>query len=352
MNLRRQIPYQLGRLTERLPYPLHAALWRALQLAKPLPLARLAGVTRAGAPGTMLVAGVANEAEFLAEYFFAAGHARTELGAIRPWALARRLGGERGRDDLTAVRLDRVASRCFPREEFLRVPEWICTSFPTPRNVEELAVGNHSLRHDLNRISREGFGVEEARAAAEFGEFFDGMLVPYLAARYGLGLLSRAKARHFFDRGALLWVMGGGARVGGVIVEHVEHGDRRLIVRYFGVAGGDEALMKKGVLAAAYVAAVDYARRHGCPTVDLGGARPALSDGILRYKRKWGARPDPRTNNEMDFYLRWPAGNAAVAALLAAHPLIARTGDEFAVVGPAAAWPPVLAPIRDGRWPG
>jgi hypothetical protein len=119
-------------------------------------------------------------------------------------------------------------------------------------------------------------------------------------------------------RGALLWITCEGQKVAGVVLEFK---NRRMILSALGAAGGDEGLMKKGVLAATYYFSMQHGRTQGCPTVDFGGTRPSLHDGLLRYKRKWGAVIDPKPLNPFDTLVWWPVLNLSVAAMLKTTPL-------------------------------
>ncbi len=348
MSLRQQIGYQASQLTQRLSYPGHVAFWRWARIGRAISLERLTGLTHAGTPGTLLLAGAATQDDYVSGKFFAGAPQRETLGSVAPWVLPRRLRAERAGSNLTVALLDRAVGRLLPARDYVMSPEWNCVVIDTVPEVSALAVGNASLRHDLARKTREGFGCVASTDPAEHRSFFDDMVRPYIEGRHGNRHLSFAHMQHTLAHGALRWVVGGGERLAGLVVE--VRGPR-LFLRYFGVARGDPALMRRGVLAAAYFDAIEYAWKHGCRVVDFGGVRPWLGDGILRYKAKWGARFDPRWPTPAAAFLGWPDGDPHVAAMLRREALICRRGDAFSFVAAGGAWPPELVPVRPGEWP-
>lgn len=51
--------------------------------------------------------------------------------------------------------------------------------------------------------------------------------------------------------------------------------------------------------------------------IDLGGSWPALEDGLLRFKRKWGARLVEYEHSDYDLQVHWETVSPAVAAFFA-----------------------------------
>ncbi len=347
MRIKQQLGYRFGRLTERLPHPAHVALWRVLRLMKPPELVRLSGTTHAGTRGTMIVAGMV-ERDFVAGKYFAGEPERTGLGRVPIWGLARRLRTLRESANLTVAVLDRAWAARLPGEDYLLAPEWVCLVTDAVQSVRDNPNSTPSLLRDHRRLRSEKFEYVVSHEAADGRAFFDEMVEPHVSARHSDAQLSLAALQHALRRGALLWIMQEGQRVAGMLVERRAE---RLWLRNVGVAGGDPTLLRRGVLAAAYIHAVEYGAKLGCRSVDLGGSRPWLSDGVLRYKVKWRPRLEPRWVSPFGIFLRWPDRDPGVAAMLQAHPLISRRGDAFSWVTPGAAWPPTTVELRSGEWP-
>ena len=348
MNLRKRIFYRIGKLTGILPHPVHSALWRGLRLAKRQPLARLTGITHAGVRGSMIMAGDPRELEFVLEKFFASAPERVELGRGPFWTLPRRLRALRPTASLTVAILDRLAGGVLGREGYLMTGELVRTVTDSVPRVPALAVGNASLRHDVQRMKREGFGCVLSKDPADLELFYRDMLKPHVEARFGDTAPGLDEIRHAFDHGVLMWIVKGDERVAGTVLQLRRD---RLLLRGFGVARGDSTLLRRGALAAAYIHAIEHASERGLAVVDFGGSRPWLDDGVLRYKMKWRPRIDPRWMSSSAVYFRWPDGDPSVEAMFRARALICRRDGGFAFVCASGAWPPLTAPVRPGEWP-
>ena len=67
--------------------------------------------------------------------------------------------------------------------------------------------------------------------------------------------------------------------------------------------------------------------REGCAHLNLGGSRPSLRDGLLRYKAKWGAILDVQREPLYWWLVSWKRLDGAVAEFLSGTPLIFRDGN-------------------------
>jgi hypothetical protein len=121
-----------------------------------------------------------------------------------------------------------------------------------------------------------------------------------------------------------------------------------------GVADGDVAVLRDGAFAALYVHCFDYAREHGCSSIDMRGCRPSLLDGVLRYKRKWGITLYGKSDVLHSTLVHWNRLDEAVAEFLGHTPLIFRDGDGFSAVAAVHREEPWtssdLRRARDGLW--
>jgi hypothetical protein len=84
--------------------------------------------------------------------------------------------------------------------------------------------------------------------------------------------------------------------------------------------GATAAAAAEGAIEACYCEAIDQAAARGHRRLALGATRPVLTDGVLRYKRKWGARLG-RTTTRDRFVLRL-RNTAATRAALTTAPLV------------------------------
>src|SRR5262249_26486858 len=124
----------------------------------------------------------------------------------------------------------------------------------------------------------------------------------------------------------VLWVMRRAERTAGVLLEEQSTGLRMVVVGMV-----DDTNRREGALAAAYWFAVAEAVRRGRRWLRTGGTRPVLSDGVLEFKRKWGAHVR-RVRQDAYLAIRCPAWTQALCALVARDPLVTEAEDgEFLV---------------------
>lgn len=144
-------------------------------------------------------------------------------------------------------------------------------------------------------------------------------------------------------KGIVLWATRNGQPVAGTFLE------RRgpvLFSLLSGILDGDPEHLKRGALAAVYIHSFEYARRLGCRYFDLGGCRPSLQDGVLRFKRKWGITLRDR-HAPHDFLVRWDKWTPAVEAFLAGTSLIYRHPRGLPAVAALACDEPAAQPDAD-----
>src|SRR5262249_17790985 len=134
---------------------------------------------------------------------------------------------------------------------------------------------------------RAGLTPSLGRDPEEVRRFLREWYAPYVRERWGLAYagLDATTVRHLPRYAELLWIhRRGGDRIAGVLLEPQGPALRMLVL---GMLDGDAR--RDGALAAVYCFALAEAVRRGRAVLRTGGARPVLSDGVLEFKRKWGA---------------------------------------------------------------
>lgn len=90
--------------------------------------------------------------------------------------------------------------------------------------------------------------------------------------------------------------------------------------------------MEAHASAALYFAFVNHAKALGCQRVDFGSCRPSLSDGVLRYKRKWRAHLVEQPYAHYDLLVHWTRFGGPVVAFLAHTPLVFRDRSGLSAI--------------------
>ena len=296
-----------------------------------VPVVWLRGASRTiGRPATMLAAGTEPWVSYLAARFFAGTPQREALDRVSIWRLPRLLRTLRPAADLTVVRVDRLSARLLFDDDYLTVPEWVGTRLLMPVDLALLAKRSNSVADDIRRTRRDWPQCDISGPEA-FDDFYRRMYLPYIRMRHGprTHVRSASSLRQAVRHGGILWVCDAGKRVAGGVFER---NGGKLDWVAIGVADGNVEWLKKGAVAALYFHLIDYARQHGCTQIDLRGSRPSLADGLLRYKRKWGAVLYERRDVFWSTLVHWNRLDGAVVQFLSHTPLIFRHGDALSAV--------------------
>lgn len=326
----------LSLLIRHLPQSVDTALRRwcypAVLLAKStrVCVARIRGATRFG-QASVFVAGPEPWASDLPRRMFRGSPQQSPAGETPVWkadAVFRELAEHA---DLVVARVDTLSSRLFFDCCYLRVPEWVDTILFVPDDLDALVRSNHSLREDMRVVRHSGLTASISRSEEDFEEFYSSMYLPFVRGRHGALAWPSNRESLFkcFRRGGLIWLMQADERVAAILFEQV--GDV-LHLPAEGTRNGDVSVLKNGVVSALFFHAIRHAIECGCRVVDFGGCRPCLSDGVLRYKRKWGMEVRVRPRNQFYTLIRWRRWNAAVAAFLSDVPVLHQNGCGLSAI--------------------
>ncbi|HLY38227.1 MAG TPA: GNAT family N-acetyltransferase [Candidatus Binatia bacterium] len=218
-----------------------------------------------------------------------------------------------------------------------RIPSWLPLWLATDRSLDDVIAGERSGRaarkNDVRRVQRLGLRVRLATDAEAYDAFRRELYEPYIRQRFGdlLVALPAHAFQHARRNGWLLVAELDGRAVGGALIERWGAHPRVLV---FGV--DTRSTVPTGtLLEACYYHSICFAVERGFARLSLGTCRPVLTDGVLRYKRKWGGTIGrPATWDAFLFRYR---NTPAVRDLLTEAPLVvdAGRGRLAALVGAA-----------------
>lgn len=288
-----------------------------------------------GAAASVVVAGALPRVGWLVEHFFAAPHERVSLGHVPAWRLARTMRRQAASADLAIARVARTSARALGfDDDWLPVPDWVGTRLLAPFDLPAIARRNHSLADDFRKLRRSSWTAEVSRQAGDLAAFHLDYYLPLLLRRHREDAMvtSVRRMRRPFRRGGILWIVRGGERIAGMLFD-LRH--RVIDAVALGVRQGDQALVREGAIAACYAHLVEHAQATGCQVLDLRGSRPSPLDGVMRYKRKWGAEVYDRVDVVSTTLVHWGRLTPAVESLLQRLPLIFRDDGGLSVVGVA-----------------
>ncbi len=286
---------------------------------------------QAGQIRRLLVAGDDPWVQYLPQRFFTGEAQHESLGLVPVRSLPQFLERLQGSVDMTIARVDRhTGKRIFPRD-YLAVPEWVGTRMTVPDNVDTLVRSSSNIQRDVRRIRRQQFQPVVSLGDEGVESFYQRFYLPLSKVRYQELLVMRPAddLRRRARRGGIVWNQREGQAVSALLFETK---GRSLDVLAVGARDGDLTLVKEGAIAALYYFVVGMACNEGYRTIDFRGSRPALTDGVLRYKSKWGASLYDKTDSYHDLFIRWGQAPDVAMDFLSHTPLIFRESGGFSAL--------------------
>ena len=275
---------------------------------------RLEGRERtSGTPLVIVFAGQLENKNYIAHLAFTDSPVEQSLGRRWLWTL---LPPERKREsdgvDLRIIELyenqRHWLEACF---QFF-VPVWIGGVQDLQSAVARLH-RSRNAKNDLRQMRKNETTFEVTKNREEFEYFYSNMYLPYIKNRYGTHAfsMSHEEMRGKLGCSELIFVKVRGERVAGRILLYENDSVRAWSM---GVKDGDSAYVKAGAIKAMDYFTYQYLAERGYKVLHLGGSRPFLLDGVLRYKRRHRVRLIDHTKRY--FSLRFTAGSAGAEAFV------------------------------------
>ncbi len=192
--------------------------------------------------------------------------------------------------DLCVLDLDFPLPLMIRRKKFLNVPRWVKQRVPIGDTWEDVSgrIGRKTRREAQRIIKKFDFRscVVEGRHAAE--HFYDRLYLPYIRQRHGQAaeLVGRERFIRECHRRQVIQLLQGDNVVAAVAVRL---SNRQMTLAWTGMDTELTPAQRLGAADALDFFSLIYAYQRGCSHMDMGHSRACLDDGVLRYKRKWGA---------------------------------------------------------------
>ena len=272
----------------------------------------------------------------------------TPIGSVAGFDLARRLKALAPEHDLVLARAYSVFAGGGEDAGFLRLPDMPDLRLRVGPVEAMLAAANRKTRGMVRQCDLAGYRVRMAGCLDQFDLFYDMYYLPFVRRRHGRGAIvhPREILRRRLRRGGISWVELGGETLFAAIFEIADGTLREL------VSGTLHGRYDAAVRRAQYASRAEHmrlARQAGVRWLNMGGGRPWLSDGMMAFKRAWGGELVERPDRLRSLLVGWRRRTPAVAAFLAASPLVICQGGHFGAVTAApraepdaalAAWRP------------
>ncbi len=209
-----------------------------------------------------------------------------EKGKVFLWDV-RRLTRDCNGIDLIIFETNRVLASRAQRDGYFVIPDWVRFFMRVPDSMEEYLKNTRGIRSDLRMVRRHKYTCEVSHDPGELTLFYNDMYVPYISRRFSR--LSYIHDNSFLKRllktGAILFVKSQNEYAAG---QFLIFSDQTLWAKWLGIKDGNEKYLKKAVIGAINYFAIQWAIDKKFKNIDFGLCRAFLSDGVFRYKRKWG----------------------------------------------------------------
>lgn len=291
---------------------------------------------------TLLYGGHKEHLSYIRRLLFGAQSDARYLGRRAIWSLpavSRRLGAE-----LALIPGCESLRRFHPGDAGFFIPWWVTGEISTALDYSK-PPWKRQLSGDLRRLKKIQYGHVVSRSPRDVQLFYESMYLPLIERSHGDGALPAdldEMLSHIRAGGELIFTLEGDEFVAGELLIYMRD---LAISRAIGVKDADPALIKRSVMAASTLSAIQHARDKGFSRLHLGGSRPFLTDGVLQYKKKWGLKLVG--HDRYGHFLRVMELSSGVRSLLERMPFIyVRNGQLWGAVFEDADHPEPPVPTR------
>jgi hypothetical protein len=235
------------------------------------------------------------------------------------------------RVDLVILDVELLFCKMLLNEPFVRIPHWVRQKYRMPNTWEGVlkSLRKNTRKTDLRKVRKYGLIPRITRADEDFRDFYHRMHRPYLEKRFDDLVIIEPEWKFMRQcrKGELMQITRDDEVLGGVLMHKL---GGRLAYVWVGVRDDLAPQWDRGVFSAMYYYTILHGYENGCEEVDFLGTRPVLSDGLFRYKRKWGTRVEDSPIPRGDILIRPVRFDAAVRAIFRENPFVVRDGPDLA----------------------
>ena len=209
-----------------------------------------------------------------------------------------------------------------PSSGILTTP-WMRWYIPLEHPWDVIEAGFHRSARDDLRWAK-GLTCTPSRQPEDLAFFYHTFYRPYLLERFGslAEASSFEELRYFFRYGWLVWARDGEGNLLGALLCFAV--GRAFYAYVLALKPGLPRRITKATMAAWFAYLIRWAWQQGFAVLDLGFTRPLLNDGVVRYKRKWGARIAFDPLQTWGWWITTPHGADGLRSLFARTPWIWR----------------------------
>ena len=200
--------------------------------------------------------------------------------------------------------------------ELMLLPAWTRMRVPVRHDwAHQLAKLKRRTRQEIARYLRKfSYTCRLTHDVSDCNTFYETLYEPHVRRRHGSRAIVVGRDRFLreFRRGGLLELRSGGDVVAGAVLRRVLDS---MAVLWTGASPEVEQRRLSGTTDVLDYFSLLHAHLHRCRWLDFGRSRPDLFDGIVQYKRKWGAEATPGLVAQAQLAIAIPNPDTAVPIL-------------------------------------
>ncbi|MDO8684040.1 MAG: hypothetical protein Q7N50_11225 [Armatimonadota bacterium] len=273
-----------------------------------------------GSPLRLLVADDGSTLSYILSLAFPEGAAVSSLGRISAFKAPELAGSDA---DIIVVGANQLLVRRYEQRGFHIVPKYVrlflsMSDHPDVMISRLKRSAKENVRRNLRRMTAAGLGYELQTAPPWFDLFYHEMYRPYIGLKFGesADIYSYRYLKREFSKGGVLVININGEPVAGTLV-YMEGSMMR--IPFSGVMRGREDLVRQGVVTALYYYGMLLGHSWGCSVINFGHSRPFLSDGVLKYKLRWGMTVEDDDDGRSSFAIMAPGWTVQAAKFISSH---------------------------------
>lgn len=241
----------------------------------------------------ILFVGDNKEMYYIGDLFFCNKYRYTSKGHHWLWQILRKKSNINKQCQFVIIQSRWTFGRLLKNQNTFCIPSWVYGSVKLEDDFANFIKRSKSARSNIKKVIDSQFDIEIVKSRSDFEMFYHKMLYPYSQKRYGKFAVIDNYGQlgdRYIKNGELIFIKKGSQCIAGMLLLY-EEGE---VTSYrIGILNGDIRWVKEGAISALYYHAIRYCSDNGHQKINLGGSRPFLSDGVMRYKlTAWNMKID------------------------------------------------------------
>jgi hypothetical protein len=191
-----------------------------------------------------------------------------------------------------------------PKKSQFQIPEWIEQEISLTGNWEDVVsrFRKNTKSTDLRLVRKYRYACDVVTDPPALKSFYNELYLPYINLRFQ-GAVQTVDDEWLIavaEKGGLLRILNKDQVIAGAVLYRQKQFLDWVWVGALMQNGQD---LNKGAFSSLYYHSIKYAHDEGFPKIKLGGSRAFLTDGVYRFKRKWGAQIVRGRYNDTALYI-------------------------------------------------